>query len=373
MIKSFATTQTADHQATKKAPGYRSLLQPTSQISSLPHILVQRKANCPCGGVSPGCQDGAADLIQTKLRINKPGDKYEQEANQIAGQVVRMPAPQAERKASPSRHKEDKVIQTKPVDSAGLAQTAETPLIQGMQLPSGQPLDAATRNFMEPRFGHDFGRVRVHTDREAAESARALDARAYTVGQDVVFGEGQYAPSTDTGSELLAHELTHVIQQRHTPMIQRLIVGTTPGALPTGTTVHRGATRDAEWLQGHRNAGNPISEFVLWVAGVNWLSSQTTQDIATRCNALGSFQDKLLCLHDEVHAAVQVLEASDGNPNDSDYVCRNYAAALHDVSQQMGLSPDLETSTTHAWVEFSDNSRQYVIDAYNQIMFSYPK
>lgn len=77
----------------------------------------------------------------------------------------------------------------------------------------GQPLDANTRAFMEPRFGHDFGHVRVHTEATAADSARAVHARAYTVGKDVVFGSGEYAPQTTGGQRLLAHELTHVVQQ----------------------------------------------------------------------------------------------------------------------------------------------------------------
>jgi hypothetical protein len=77
----------------------------------------------------------------------------------------------------------------------------------------GQPLDAATRAFMEPRFGHDFGKVRVHTDDVAAESARAVDAVAYTVGRDIVFGARRYAPHAAEGRRLLAHELTHVVQQ----------------------------------------------------------------------------------------------------------------------------------------------------------------
>jgi hypothetical protein len=77
----------------------------------------------------------------------------------------------------------------------------------------GQPLDAGERTFLEPRFGHDFSRVRVHTDARAAESARAVDALAYTVGQHIVFAERQYAPGTDAGRRLLAHELAHVIQQ----------------------------------------------------------------------------------------------------------------------------------------------------------------
>src|SRR5262245_13618631 len=78
---------------------------------------------------------------------------------------------------------------------------------------TGQPLDVATRAYMEPRFGHDFSRVRVHFDSRAAASARDVDALAYTVGRDIVFGEGQFAPYTDSGRRLLAHELAHTIQQ----------------------------------------------------------------------------------------------------------------------------------------------------------------
>lgn len=78
---------------------------------------------------------------------------------------------------------------------------------------SGQPLDSVTRVFMESRFGHDFSRVRVHTDAMAADSAQAIDARAYTSGRDIVFGAGRYAPGTADGLRLLAHELAHVVQQ----------------------------------------------------------------------------------------------------------------------------------------------------------------
>jgi hypothetical protein len=82
----------------------------------------------------------------------------------------------------------------------------------GLQSP-GIPLDPATRDFMESRFGYDFSQVRIHTDPKAAESARALNAMAYTVGRDVVFGPGRYSPMTSSGTRLLAHELTHVVQQ----------------------------------------------------------------------------------------------------------------------------------------------------------------
>src|ERR1043165_5428087 len=77
----------------------------------------------------------------------------------------------------------------------------------------GQPLDASTREFMESHFNHDFSHVRMHADRRAADSARAVNALAYTVGRDVVFGSGRYAPGTSEGRRLLAHELAHVVQQ----------------------------------------------------------------------------------------------------------------------------------------------------------------
>src|SRR6266568_4694883 len=87
------------------------------------------------------------------------------------------------------------------------------PIVHEVLSSPGQLLDAGTRAFMEPRFGHDFSQVRVHTDARAAESARAVNALAYTVGQDVVFGAGQYEPETSGGKRLMAHELTHVVQQ----------------------------------------------------------------------------------------------------------------------------------------------------------------
>ena len=89
----------------------------------------------------------------------------------------------------------------------------------------GQPLDPPTRAFLESRFGFDFSQVRVHTDAKAAESARIVNALAYTVGRDVVFGADQYAPTTRVGQRLLAHELTHTIQQQMHETSRLMIVG----------------------------------------------------------------------------------------------------------------------------------------------------
>lgn len=87
------------------------------------------------------------------------------------------------------------------------------PIVHEVLDSSGQPLDPAIRAYMEPRLGHDFSKVRIHNDAKAVESARAVNALAYTVGQDVVFGAGRYTPRMTAGRHLLAHELTHVVQQ----------------------------------------------------------------------------------------------------------------------------------------------------------------
>ncbi len=109
----------------------------------------------------------------------------------------------------------------------------------------GVPLDPATRAFMEPRFGHDFSRVRVHTDATAAASVRQVEALAYTVGQEVVFDAGQYAPGTAAGRRLLAHELAHVVQQKGQPVPGPLEIA--PADSPT--------EREAEELTGLQAGG----------------------------------------------------------------------------------------------------------------------
>jgi hypothetical protein len=110
------------------------------------------------------------------------------------------------------------------------------PIVHEVLRSPGQPLDPVTRAFMEPRFGHDFSQVRVHADSKAAESAQAVNALAYTVGRDVVFGAGQYAVGTSEGQRLLAHELAHVVQQQSAPIfVQYQVAPGRPGGSPDGT------------------------------------------------------------------------------------------------------------------------------------------
>ncbi|NOG84223.1 MAG: DUF4157 domain-containing protein [Candidatus Scalindua sp. AMX11] len=246
-------------------------------------------AHCPYGGACHTCPP----RIQKKLKIGKPGDKYEQEADRIVDQVMRMP--DLEKKVSISNkantnkaqiqrtcaeckeEEEEEAIQTKPIAGqiTPLVQRQEemeeeeeeetlqtkplgdqtTPLIQrqteldeeeeenedfvqarheytGSQVVSadiasgvrtlggqGRPLDAVTRAYFEPRFGHELGQVRVHAGSNASTLVRSVRAKAFTFGRHIVFGSGQLSPGSHEGRKLLAHELTHVIQQGRAPAL----------------------------------------------------------------------------------------------------------------------------------------------------------
>ncbi len=115
-------------------------------------------------------------------------------------------------KCSDCEKKEKKKVMQRA--ASGAAPSTVPPIVGQALSGPGRPLDRPTRSFMESRFGHDFGAVRVHDDPVAADSARAVNARAYTVGQDIVFDTGRYRPQTTTGQHLLAHELAHTIQQQ---------------------------------------------------------------------------------------------------------------------------------------------------------------
>jgi len=177
-----------------------------------------------------------AGAMQAKLAINKPGDEYEQEADRVTEQVMRMPEPKLQRACAcggpcpkckaRQLSQESERLQTKRVRAGNTEQVPAPPIVDDVLQSPGRPLRPATRAFMETRFGHDFSQVRAHYGPRAAETAKQISARAYTVGRDVVFGAGQYAPGTRRGIGLIAHELAHVIQQGGSDSSAR-----TPGAL----------------------------------------------------------------------------------------------------------------------------------------------
>ena len=187
------------------------LAQARSAAATVPpasRSFLQR--NCACGGKAGPtgeCEQCKRKRLrlQPKLAINQPGDRHEKEADRVAEQVVSGGLNFGKKKEKESL----------------LMRSAETPagpdlappIVHATLAQSGHPLDSATRSEMEARFGHDFGDVRIHRNAQAAESARSVDAHAFTVGSHVVFDSGRYAPETLEGRRLLAHELTHVVQQ----------------------------------------------------------------------------------------------------------------------------------------------------------------
>ena len=150
--------------------------------------------------------------IQPKVKISQPKDEYEQVADRVAEEVMHTSEPLLQHQ---TKMKQDKPpAQGQATDGAMYSVNVNEPSIADNMLHrAGQPLDTEVRGIMEQRFGHDFSRVRVHTDARASTSAQDLNAIAYTVGEDIVFGAGKYQPQSFLGRALISHELTHTIQQ----------------------------------------------------------------------------------------------------------------------------------------------------------------
>jgi len=190
-------------------------------------------------GRNPGIQQvlGAA-RVQPKLRVGAVNDPAEAEADRVADHVMRMPEPvngginggkvrrkcaacEEELNRKPANEtiqrqeeEEEGLIQTKEAPGAGPALTASSEsAISGLR-GGGAPLPASERAFFEPRFGRSFADVRVHDGPAADKAARGINARAFTLGDDIAFAGGEYRPGTGQGRELMAHELTHTMQQR---------------------------------------------------------------------------------------------------------------------------------------------------------------
>lgn len=163
-------------------------------------------------------------LKPVRMAMSEPGDKNEQEAHRFANMALGKTGSPF-RSITLTSGIEDISTSNKERRTTNQFEQSDLPSsVQDVLQSPGQPLDLASRTFMESRFGHDFSRVQVHTDSKAAQSAQAVNALAYTVGQNVVFAAGQYMPFTSHGKTLIAHELAHVVQQsRSGNFLQRLI------------------------------------------------------------------------------------------------------------------------------------------------------
>ncbi len=168
--------------------------------------------------------------LQAKLKVSQPGDASEQEADLVAERVTSNSADALQRKCDDC---EDEELHRKDDGGAPHAIESASSVVQQTLSSPGQALDPVTRAFMESRFQRPFDDVRIHTGDQAARSAEAVDALAYTVGRDIVFGDEGYAPNTTSGQRLLAHELAHVAQQESGALeIARQTPAPAPGVFP---------------------------------------------------------------------------------------------------------------------------------------------
>jgi outer membrane protein OmpA-like peptidoglycan-associated protein len=222
---------------------------PPPQLASEPSITVARlQRKCECGGVCDHCKEEAS--WQAKLSVSQPGDSLEQQADRVADAVMRMedgksltavdsgagthsvqPSPELDiEKAN-----EEIDIYAKADRSPGAASPSPSSVVLSDLDGYGQPLPKHVRSFMESRMGYDFSAVRVHADPRASDMAASVRARAFAHRNHVVFRAGEYSPNTAGGRHLLAHELTHTIQQGASPRLESSVER--PGRLQASTEI----------------------------------------------------------------------------------------------------------------------------------------
>jgi len=233
---------------------------------------------------------------QAKLIVGQSNDTYEQEADRMADRVTAMPDAQVQRVAEKDEEEqvqakpladqitplvqrqteapEEEPVQTKA--ATGLPKQISPHIESGMTSlkGGGQPLDPSTRSFFEPRFGRSFENVRVHTGSRAEETARSVNARAYTLGNNVVFASGEYQPNAQSGKRLLGHELTHVIQQGKSspvasqPRVQCDLVRQPPGRSAEARQLAPDEV-DAAVAYNNRRFGQDVTRQVLDIVGAS--------------------------------------------------------------------------------------------------------
>lgn len=218
MEREIASAQQSEHGSRERASWRRIGTEPEPALH--PALELQQRAGNQA--MQTLLRTGA---IRAKLSISQPGDAEEQEADAMGGRILRSHAGAEATASSCSCGGDEEEMCDECRQKASIARKASggparTPATRSgagtrsiLRSP-GMGLDAATRAFFEPRFGRDFSRVRVHTDEASAASAHSIQAHAYAAGDHLVFDKGQFAPDTDEGRKLLAHELAHVVQRQ---------------------------------------------------------------------------------------------------------------------------------------------------------------
>jgi hypothetical protein len=202
-------------------------LQPNSGTSSAPKLSTFFKSR----------RTETAPFFQAKLTVGPTDDLYEKEADAVAEKVMRKEESNVvqskpeissiQRACAGCQQREQEEVQRRP--SASTHGDAPALVSNVVGSGNGSKMSDTTRAYMENKFGYDFGSVRIHDNMVAAKSAQSVNALAYTSGNNIVFNNGQYAPETNAGKKLLAHELTHVVQQKKTTDSVQRMVQVNPG------------------------------------------------------------------------------------------------------------------------------------------------
>ena len=227
--------------------------QQIKQVTAFAPVLnrsgvLQRKCDCGNHMVAGGeCADCAKKKngLQRKVAIGAGNDPFEQEADHIADQILATRA-QHPVNGTPPRIQR---YATQAIGQTDIAPASVERVLAG----SGRPLEPDLRQEMEQRFVHDFSRVRVHSGAAAEQSAQELNARAYTVGHNIVFGAGRFDPGKHEGRRLIAHELTHVVQQMGTEGVR--VGQSNQGSGPSPATAQRAPL---EGSSGRRNSSSTL-------------------------------------------------------------------------------------------------------------------
>jgi hypothetical protein len=233
-------------------------------------------------------QAKALVMIQSKPSVHTPGDLYQKEADRASEQVMRMSEPQQQRACAcgggcPTcqHHNEQSAhqhLQVKRVQTSDSGEMVAPPIVNEVLSQTGQPLDEPTRAFAERRLGHSFEHARVHMDERAAASAEAVEARAYTVGNHIVFGGGEFQPHVQEGQRLLLHELVHTIQMRRGGMGNRIARTPRNGCTPQRMHV---ADPDAIMVQQISQVARQVEYAILLLrhrfGGIWWMDQAEQQ------------------------------------------------------------------------------------------------
>lgn len=261
------------------------------------------------------CRLVAGDVLQAKLQVGPAGDRYEREADRVAGEVMRDLAPSVTPDDEFSRVRRSVVDEVVGLEGGPLATDTEARIQRSRG--RGSPLPESLRRSMENSFGAHFGTVRVHTDPSADELNRSLRSRAFTVGGDIFFAQNQYQPRVKAGQELLAHELTHTIQQGGAPVRRSSVEPAVDARRQAGTRVQRKLTwkgtnwSKARYLDASSGGGG----------GVLFVGENTLKEVVVKPGEAGAAEAALAAaLHNKVGKAKSRLPWKKGGARGDDLV-----------------------------------------------------